>query len=287
MSNDAPDNPLSFTEVFRNILDSNPGHTKDGQEPAYAFTRDDFEIAMELGQFEMFYQPKVRSATRAVEGAEALVRWRHPELGLLTPDKFLPSAESTEFIHELGAWVIRQVTRFNAHVRQNHKKFTGRIALNVSPTQFNNPAYLSAVLKATEQFKFPNHLLEIELTETGVLDDMTQAADLMNMIHSYGISIAIDDFGTGFSSMQSLARLPINTVKLDISFIRDLATSEQNRTIVHNMLGLCKELRLVSVAEGVEQEEQAQVLTDWGCDYLQGYLFSHPLDEDQFIKLIS
>lgn len=289
MSDSLPQDPLTVTEVFKTLLNEE-GKPEGAPAPLpsrLSFGRADLAAALEAGQFEMYYQPKILAADRSLHGAEALLRWNHPEYGLLLPDQFLPHAEATDFIQELGAWVVRQVARFNAHVRDQHRNFLGRLSLNVSPSQFNDPAYLSAVLKATERFSFPNHLLEIELTETGVLRDLTQAAELMKMIRSYGISIAIDDFGTGFSSMQILARLPISTVKLDMSFIRPIVHSDVDRKIVRSLLSLCKELSLVSVAEGVEEEEQAQILTAWGCDFLQGYLFSPAVPESRFIPLIS
>lgn len=281
--------PLTVTEVFQSLLgEQNEGETL-GISPLshpYTFARQDLAHALEHSQFEMYYQPKIRASDRQLHGAEALLRWNHPEYGLLTPDQFLPVAESTDFIQELGAWVVRQVSKFNAQVREHHPNFSGRLSLNVSPSQFNDPTYLSAVLKATERFAFPNHLLEIELTETGVLRDLTQAAELMKMISSYGISIAIDDFGTGFSSLQILARLPISTVKLDISFIRQIEHSEVDRKIVRSLLRLCKELSLTSVAEGVEDDAQADILTEWGCDFLQGFLFSPGVPEELFLHLV-
>jgi EAL domain-containing protein (putative c-di-GMP-specific phosphodiesterase class I) len=279
---------LTVTEVFRTLLveENAPGEGVKTPVSPRSFNRDDLASALDRGEFEMYYQPKIRSLDRSMHGAEALLRWHHPEYGLLTPDQFLPHAEATDFIQELGAWVVRQVARFNAQVRESHPSFLGRISLNVSPSQFNDPAYLSAVLKATERFSFPNHLLEIELTETGVLRDLSQAAELMKMIRSYGISIAIDDFGTGFSSLQILARLPISTVKLDISFIRQIVHSDVDRKIVRSLLGLCKELSLASVAEGVEDDEQANILTEWSCDFLQGFLFSKAVPEGKFLPLI-
>ena len=201
------DKALTFTEVFQNMLGEeeaqDPGDSA-GSTVLPPFSRDDLVYALEHDQFEMFYQPKIRAADRVLAGAEALLRWNHPQRGLLSADQFIGIAEKTDFIQELGAWVVRQVSQFNAQVRMAKPGFDGRISLNVSPEQFNQPAYLSAVLRATESFAFPNHLLEIELTETGVLQDLKQAGELMTMIRSYGISIAIDDFGTGFSSLQIL-----------------------------------------------------------------------------------
>jgi EAL domain-containing protein (putative c-di-GMP-specific phosphodiesterase class I) len=282
------DKALTFTEVFQNMLgeeEAQVGSEEPQASAATKFTRADLELALETNQFEMFYQPKIRASDRTLAGAEALLRWNHPSMGLLSADQFIEVAEKSDFIQELGAWVVRQVSQFNAALRTARPGFDGRISLNVSPAQFNNPTYLSAVLRATESFAFPNHLLEIELTETGVLQDLQQAGELMMMIKSYGISIAIDDFGTGFSSLQILARLPVSTVKLDISFIRQIRQSEVDRKIVRSLLQLCKELGLASVAEGVESHEQADILTAWRCDYLQGFLFSRGVTEQQFLDL--
>jgi EAL domain-containing protein (putative c-di-GMP-specific phosphodiesterase class I) len=282
---------LTFTEVFQNMLGEEKVDEEtvelEGQLFDYNFSRADLALALERGQFEMYYQPKMRSSDRKLAGAEALLRWNHPIHGVISADRFVPVAEATDFIQELGAWVVRQVCRFNASLRTTYPEFDGRISLNVSPAQFNQPAYLSAVLRATEKFAFPNHLLEIELTETGVLRDLAQAAELMTMIKRYGISIAIDDFGTGFSSLQILARLPISTVKLDISFIRQIRHSEVDRKIVRSLLQLCKELGLESVAEGVESNEQADILTAWRCDFLQGFLFSRGVPESAFLQLLA
>jgi EAL domain-containing protein (putative c-di-GMP-specific phosphodiesterase class I) len=283
------DKALTFTEVFQNMLGEeeaqDAGDSADGTMLP-PFSRDDLVYALEHDQFEMYYQPKIRASDRVLAGAEALLRWDHPQRGLLSADQFIGVAEKTDFIQELGAWVVRQVSQFNAQLRSTRPGFDGRISLNVSPEQFNQPAYLSAVLRATESFAFPNHLLEIELTETGVLQDLKQAGELMTMIKSYGISIAIDDFGTGFSSLQILARLPISTVKLDISFIRQIRQSEVDRKIVRSLLQLCKELDLSSVAEGVESDEQADILTAWRCDFLQGFLFSRGVSAQQFLQLV-
>ena len=246
-------------------------------------TFDEMRDALVARQFRIVYQPKVWAHNRALAGAEALVRWDHPALGEIGPDLFIASAESTGMIHELGAWVLREVTKFAAVLQQKYG-FDGKLAVNVSPVQFSNAHYITALVEATEALGLPVHLLEFEVTETCVFENLEKTLKLMNMLRSRGIHIAIDDFGRGYSSIQHLASLPISVVKLDRGFIGQLETSETNRKIVRGMLRLCRELGIETVAEGVEREQQAEMLTDWGCDMLQGWLFGRPLAREDFVR---
>lgn len=247
-------------------------------------TFDELRDALAARQFRIVYQPKVWAHNRKLAGAEALVRWDHPLLGVLGPDLFIASAESTGMIHELGAWVLREVAKFAGVLERGNHGFPGKLAVNVSPVQFSNAHYITALVEATEALGLPVHLLEFEVTETSVFENLEKTLKLMNMLHSHGIHIAIDDFGRGYSSIQHLASLPISVVKLDRGFVAQIETSEANRKIVKGMLRLCRELGIETVAEGVEREQQATMLTDWGCDMLQGWLFGRPLAREDFVR---
>ena len=283
---------FSLTRLFSAVLEREDARDVPGGDmlletrDARFYSFDEMRDALAARQFRIVYQPKVWARSRALAGAEALVRWDHPALGVIGPDLFIASAESTGMIHELGAWVLREVTKFAAILQQKYE-FNGKLAVNVSPVQFSNANYITALVEATEALGLPVHLLEFEVTETCVFENFEKTLKLMNMLRSRGIHIAIDDFGRGYSSIQHLASLPISVVKLDRGFVAQIETSETNRKIVRGMLRLCRELGIETVAEGVEREEQAAMLTDWGCDMLQGWLFGRPLEREDFVRRLA
>jgi diguanylate cyclase len=282
-------NPLSFTGVFRTILATEdyvaPSGEEEGVAPAPWVTPDGLREGLANSEFDVRYQPKVAADSRLILGAEALLRWKHPVHGMTLPGAFIETAESSGVIHELGAWVLRRVSEFNAGMAALPDENDCKLAVNVSPVQFSNAAYLKALLAAAAQLKLPSHRMEIEITETSVFNNLGHAANLMDLIRSYGVSIAIDDFGTGFSSLQHLARLPVSTVKIDASFVKRMPHSNIDRKIVAGIVSLCRDLELITVAEGVETEQQAQMLTEMGCDQLQGFLFGQPMTATEFQML--
>jgi len=278
---------LGFTQVFRTLLKSEQEVEPRVAVPALKvpprFLPEDVERAFEDGEFRVYYQPKVLASTAEIVGAEALLRWQHPEFGVLAPSFFIPGMETSGLIHEVGAWVLRRVSELNMAISSKISNPAWNIAVNVSPVQFGNPAYLRAMLRAAKSLNLPNQLLEIELTETAVLESFNQAAELMALIRDYGVTIAIDDFGVGFNSISHLARLPISAVKIDGSFVARLETSEVDRKIIASLIRLAHDLGMKTVAEGVETVAQAQFLLDNNCQLLQGYLFGRPVPQDEFV----
>lgn len=278
---------LGFTSVFRTLLKSE----QEGELLAEAelplapqtMRIADIESAFERGEFRVYYQPKVLATSAEIVGAEALLRWQHPEFGLLAPSQFISGMETSGLIHEVGAWVLRSVSELNLAISSKISHPDWHIAVNVSPVQFGNPAYLRALLRATKALNLPNELLELELTETAVLENFAQAAELMALIRDYGVTIAIDDFGVGFNSISHLARLPISAIKIDSSFIARLESSEVDRKIISALIRLSHDLGMKTVAEGVEGVGQAQFLLEQKCQVLQGYLFGRPMPQEDFL----
>ncbi|MDB5807625.1 MAG: diguanylate cyclase [Betaproteobacteria bacterium] len=278
---------LGFTSVFRTLLKSEQEEAPhvDPTEPHASplIIPGDVERAFENGEFRVYYQPKVLATTAEIVGAEALLRWQHPEFGVLTPNYFIPGMEKSGLIHEVGAWVLRRVSELNLAISSRITNPSWNIAVNVSPVQFGNPAYLRALLRAAKSLNLPNQLLEIELTETAVLESFNQAAELMALIREYGVTIAIDDFGVGFNSISHLARLPISAVKIDASFVGRLEHSEVDRKIVSALIRLSHDLGMKTVAEGVETMPQAQFLLEQNCQLLQGFFFGRPVPQEEFV----
>jgi EAL domain-containing protein (putative c-di-GMP-specific phosphodiesterase class I) len=279
---------LGFTSVFRTLLQTEQEEQRTRAESSLPsapplIAPGDVQRAFENGEFRVYYQPKVLATTAEIVGAEALLRWQHPEFGVLTPNFFIPGMEKSGLIHEVGAWVLRRVSELNLAISTRIKNPSWNIAVNVSPVQFGNPAYLRALLRAAKSLNLPNQLLEIELTETAVLENFKQAAELMALIREYGVTIAIDDFGVGFNSISHLARLPISAVKIDSSFVGRMETSEVDRKIVAALIRLSHDLGMKTVAEGVETMPQAQFLLDQQCQLLQGFFFGRPVPQEEFV----
>jgi diguanylate cyclase (GGDEF)-like protein len=242
--------------------------------------------AMKLGQFELFYQPKVDTASGDIHSAEALIRWHHPQRGLLLPSEFIPLAEECGLIHEIGAWVLREACRQCA-VWQDAGQLPLRVAVNVSPSQFRRGDLLEVVRSALQKSQLDPRFLEIELTESAVMTNPEDSAAVLEQISRMGVLVSVDDFGTGYSSMSYLRRFPIDKLKIDRSFIADLTTRADDASIVQAIVSLAHGLRLKVVAEGVETLEQLKFLQSVGCDQYQGYHFSEPLPATEFADLVS
>jgi diguanylate cyclase (GGDEF)-like protein len=233
-------------------------------------------------EFEMFYQPKVDAKTGQLSGAEALLRWRHPEWGMVSPADFIPIAEETGLIVPIGAWVVREVCR-QAVAWQRDPKMSGlRIAVNVSARQFRDPHLLSTVKSALERSGLDPFGLEIEITEGTLMNDTKTSRGLLDDLKALGIWIALDDFGTGYSSLGYLRRFPIDTLKIDRSFVRDLTTDPGSAAITGAIVAMANQLRLNVVAEGVETAEQLEYLRSISCAQIQGYYFSPAIPVREF-----
>ena len=234
--------------------------------------------AINAGQFRLFYQPKVALAEGRTAGVEALVRWEHPELGLVPPDRFLPAAERTELINTLTLWVVGEACR--ALSGWTVRGWRPRVAVNLSVRNLAAPGFFESLSAIVEEHGIAPELLEIEVTESGLMTDPDEALRVLDRIRERGHPIAIDDFGTGYSSLAYLSRLPANAVKIDQAFIRNLGYNEKLRTIVEHTLALARGLGFETVAEGVESDEIAAHLQRMGCDIGQGYYFGKPMDEE-------
>jgi diguanylate cyclase (GGDEF)-like protein len=241
--------------------------------------------AVDQGEFVLFYQPKVEIATRKITGAEALLRWRHPELGILSPDKFIPIAEETGLIVEIGQWVLRTAC---AQVAAWHQQGLPRlsVSVNVAVPQFKSGAIWHAVRGAVERSRIPPQLLVLELTESMLMDDGEETISTLCEIKEMGVRLSVDDFGTGYSSLTYLSRFPIDELKIDRTFVRGLPGERQNAAIVGAILVLGRELGMNVVAEGVETKEQLQFLAQRRCNEFQGYLCSRPAPAEQFAQLV-
>jgi diguanylate cyclase (GGDEF)-like protein len=236
--------------------------------------------ALGRDEFSLYYQAK-RDMNGNVSGAEALLRWQHRDLGTLPPARFIPIAEETGLIVPIGKWVLETACSQNmAWQKQGLPPL--RIAVNLSPRQFNNDDLLEHIWEALGNSGMPPNLLELEITESMVMQNVDRALRLLREIRKMGIHLAIDDFGTGYSSMSLLKLFPIDTIKIDQSFVRDLLTDADDRAITEAIIALAKALQLRIIAEGVETKEQEAFLREHACDEIQGYLFSEPIPADAF-----
>jgi diguanylate cyclase (GGDEF)-like protein/PAS domain S-box-containing protein len=232
--------------------------------------------ALELGEFEVHYQPKVALATGRTCGLEALVRWRDPELGLVMPADFISIAEETGLIEPLGDWVLRAVCNEIGELRAR-RVAVPPIAVNLSAHQFRSGRLVDSVRSAVRAAGIEPRLLTLEITESLLMQDDTRVVAVLEMLRADGHTIAIDDFGTGYSSLSYLRRLPVDSLKIDRSFIRDIATNEDDAALTASIVTMAHALRLRIVAEGVETEEQRALLERVGCDEIQGWLIAKAL----------
>lgn len=251
----------------------------------FSFEKD-LRVALEKKQFELYYQPQVDLATGKICGAEALLRWKHPEKGYISPAEFIPVAEETGQIMEIGTWVLR--TACNQFVQwQSQGMAVFPVAVNLSIRQLRQPDLASFVGEVLHASGLSPSSLELEITEGIMMGDSDQALNILGNIQKMGVQMSIDDFGTGFSSLSYLKRLPVNTLKIDQSFVRDVDTDDRNASIVRSIIGLGHRFNLKVIAEGVETLEQLDFLRVRGCDRIQGYYFSRPLPAHEFLQFIN
>ncbi|TCJ11666.1 EAL domain-containing protein [Parasulfuritortus cantonensis] len=242
--------------------------------------------AIERGEFELHYQPQVAVADGAIVGVEALVRWRHRVGGLISPARFIPLAEETGLIVPLGEWVLRTACAQFQAWRNDPSLSPFTLAVNLSPRQFRNKGLVQLVRAILEETGMPPRQLELEITEGAVMEQPEAARSTLLALKSLGIKLAIDDFGTGYSSLAYLRRFPINVLKIDQSFMRDIPNDVGASEIAATIIAMARNLNLKVLAEGVETGDQLAFLMARGCDYSQGYLHSRPLDGDAFAALL-
>jgi diguanylate cyclase (GGDEF)-like protein len=242
----------------------------------------DLRKALAADQFEIFYQPLFNLADQAVSGFEALLRWHHPERGLVLPSEFIPLAEQIELIVPTGEWVLRQACHQAASWPGQQ-----RIAVNISPVQFRSPRLLPCILGALASSGLPPQRLELEITETVLLSDDSETIDLLHQLRKHGVRISLDDFGTGYSSLGYLRRFPFDKMKIDRSFVQDLGSNKDTAAIVRALIDLANNLGMTTTAEGVETREQLDWLRQECCTEIQGYLISRPVPQQDIRRLLA
>ncbi|MCE4347969.1 EAL domain-containing protein [Xanthomonas hortorum pv. cynarae] len=245
----------------------------------------DLPRALELGQFVLHYQPKYCAEDGRPIGAEALIRWQHPERGLVPPDSFIPLAERSGMIGPLGSWVLQQACRqMRAWREAGHGDW--RVAVNLSATQLASPSLLDEVATTLAEHLIPPGQLTLEITETMAMRDADACLRTLGQLNALGVRIAIDDFGTGYSNLLYLRKLPAHELKIDRSFVQAMDTCPEDIAIVAAVVALAHTMRLQVVAEGVETTAQRNTLERLGCDQLQGYLLGAPMDAERFIATV-
>jgi EAL domain-containing protein (putative c-di-GMP-specific phosphodiesterase class I) len=243
----------------------------------------DLKHAVGRGELCLHYQPKVDTANGNLLGMEALVRWLHPERGMISPVEFIPIAEDTGLIVNIGRWVLREACRQNAEWQKAGMRPL-RVAVNLSARQFSSGNLLNDIDAALADSGLSVDSLELEITESMVMEDPDGVIKVLTKIHDKGIHLALDDFGTGHSSLAYIKRFPIDCVKIDRAFIKDTPANTEDVAIAKMIVAMAQALDLSTVAEGVETAEQLELLRNMGCGQIQGYFFSRPLSPVDFLS---
>ncbi|MGB9329210.1 MAG: EAL domain-containing protein, partial [Steroidobacteraceae bacterium] len=241
--------------------------------------------ALRTGQFELHYQPKVDTSTGRINSAEALIRWRHPQRGLLLPGDFIAIADDCGLLDDIGEWVLFEACR-QAKAWQCDGLPRLRVAVNLAPSQFRLTKLVDQIRRALEAAALDSELLEVELTESAVMSDAEESILILEAISSMGVLVSVDDFGTGYSSMSYLRRFPIDKLKIDRCFVEEMTQRTEDASIVRAIISLAHSLHLKVIAEGVETSEQLALLANLGCDQYQGFYFSPALSSAQFVALV-
>jgi len=239
--------------------------------------------ALEKNEFVLYYQPKIDLRDGTLHGAEALIRWNSSELGLVSPFDFIPLAEKSGLIHGIGEWVMRDAfTQWSEWFSNLPDRPV--ISVNVSPKQLNERSFITRVEKCVNAVNIEPEYLELEITENLALDNLDSTIAVLNEIKQLGLKLSIDDFGTGYSSLSYLSKLPVDVIKIDRSFIMPMLESPEKSELVNNLIRLGHDMGMMIVAEGVEDEQQLNVLHEFGCDVIQGYYFSPPVSAEDFLE---
>jgi diguanylate cyclase (GGDEF)-like protein/PAS domain S-box-containing protein len=248
-------------------------------------TKSKLKRAFERDELLVHYQPKYNLVTGEVCGAEALVRWELPERGIILPSDFIPIAEETNLIVEIGEWVLDRVCE-DFRYWQRSVSAAGRVSVNLSLKQLRQPNFINRISAILRSYQVSPTSLELEITETTLMENPTRTIKLLDELYSLGLHLAIDDFGTGYSSLSALQQFPISTLKIDKSFVCNVATNADDATIVGTIIHMGRSLQMDVVAEGVESEEQLNFLQTLDCTYVQGLLFGEPMSSDNYLELL-
>lgn len=245
----------------------------------------ELRYAIERGQLILYYQPIFDILNGKIIAAEALLRWLHPEKGMISPKEFIPIAEETGLIKSIGDWVIHEACRQNRYWQELRLPKI-RVAVNISGYQFQQKNLLEIIKAALSKTELEPCYLSIEITESVAMQDLSYTTEIIKSMAEYGIAIALDDFGTGYSSLSYLKTLPINIVKIDKSFIQNLDLKKEQKQIAQAIINLAHGLNCRVTAEGVERQEELEYLIKQNCDFAQGYLFHKPLIPEEFEELL-
>ncbi len=287
-------------EILLKNADTAVNHTKKSGRNSYHYYTDSMNSqsldllklesqlgsAIDDGQMELYYQPKYDLLTRRLHGVEALIRWHHPERGLLLPGAFIPLAEESGLIVKLGEWGLAKACA-QARSWLDRGVDVGPMAVNISSVQFRAADLFDTIGKVLRESGLPPYLLEVEVTESSIMHDVEQAERILSKLKLDGVQVSVDDFGTGYSSLSYLKRLPLDTLKIDGSFVKDITTNESDKSIAEAIVALSRALGLEVIAEWVQHPEQARILDKIGCTKLQGFWISPPLEADQIPDFFS
>jgi len=294
-----PDAGCTVDELIQNA-DIAMYHVKSRGKDGYQFFSDtmavntsnrlslerDLRNALDQNEFRVFYQPQINANSGKVIGVEALVRWQHPERGLVYPGEFIPLAEETRLMSDISDWVLMTACKeVKGWIDNGHKDI--RLSVNFSPLQVEHPKFVHRLLARLRQADFPPQNLEIELTENVIMNDLENMVQKLSSLAEHGLKIAIDDFGTGYSSLNYLRKLPIHTLKVDQSFIQDINDTQNEACIVNAIVSMAHGLKLNIIAEGVETKAQLEYLKLLGCQEIQGFYFGKAEPGDKALKLIN
>jgi predicted signal transduction protein with EAL and GGDEF domain len=234
----------------------------------------DLRNALDRNEFKVYYQAQICAQTGKTIGVEALVRWQHPERGLIYPGEFIPLAEETRLMSDINDWVLQSACKeVKSWIDSGHSEI--RLSVNFSPLQVEHPRFVQRLLSNLRHVNFPPRNLEVELTENVIMNDLEHMTQKLRQLSEHGVTVAIDDFGTGYSSLNYLQKLPIHTLKVDQSFIKEIKDTQDEACIVNAIVSMAHGLRLNIVAEGVETEAQLNYLKSLGCQEIQGFYFGH------------
>ncbi|MDH3763708.1 MAG: EAL domain-containing protein, partial [Gammaproteobacteria bacterium] len=295
----APDDGDDADTLFKHAVSAKDFAKKQGKDRYQFYSSEmeahsralmqmtsDLRAALEKNQFELYYQPQVDAISGRVIGMESLIRWFHPENGLVSPMEFIPVAEEMGLIVPIGEWVLNQAChRASEWNAAGHKDL--KVSVNVSANQFKDPGFKDSIVSALLSSSLSPRNLVLEITESMLMGDIDQLADLLREIKSLGVSFSLDDFGTGYSSLSYLKKFPIGELKIDRSFLLEVPANNDDNSIVRAIIAMAHSLGQVVVAEGVEEIEQLEFLRQHDCDIIQGYYYSKPLSQSDFSEYLT